>query len=118
MTQKQETCSCGAKQNIRYKWINEVKMSGKRKIIKRKKVPLSRNELICHCDSCGKLWGTHISTLGSNMKQRCVVCGSLIKDQTETRYNEKGNYCNDCNAKCEHSKNEGIPEGFKKLLEH
>lgn len=138
MAKKQEICSCGAKQDIRYKFINVTTTKKGISTTTKKKVPCNRNELICHCDSCGKKWGDHKSCLTEGkMKFKCVAykdfyeidketkhktflyhgpCNKIIKDQTQERYNKKGNYCNECNASCEHNKNSKEAKKVRKLL--
>ena len=91
---KIEVCQCGKKYKLRFKMIQE------------EKTPLSRNQLICHCDSCGKEWGTHecSPTDKENIKDYCVICDKFIEGQTIERYENIGNYCNKCNQRCEKHK--------------
>jgi len=123
---KTEKCSCGAEQEVKYRYINETRtrkyrgtdpaLIGSKVTTKtRKLVPYNRNELICHCDTCGKKWGEHIYPVTPNIKFFCVACSAPIKDQTTQRYTEKGNYCNKCNAECDHARSK-IKIDFNKLF--
>jgi hypothetical protein len=59
----------------------------------------TRVSVICHCDSCGKKWGEHLSSPGK-ISDKCVVCGRDI-GLYEPRYLFQGNYCPRCCSEAE-----------------
>ena len=60
------------------------------------KIPYTRAETICHCDSCGKKWGEHIYPDIDNMKEICAACGEKINNQNLVNYHTRGNFCSFC----------------------
>jgi hypothetical protein len=75
---------------------------------------------------CGRKWGEHTSEWSLwGMKPNCVACGeligrnkygTLIQNQCQERYIEKGNYCDKCNNKASqhtHSSDLSFEELFK-----
>lgn len=109
---KTEICSCGAEQPTRKEWIKVTRVrnyKGEDPALQNTKittrdfewVPVGRNRLICHCDSCGKKWGTHTGSPCTKIKYFCVSCNKKIKDQSKVNYEIRGNYCAKCNESCD-----------------
>lgn len=61
----------------------------------------TRVEVICHCDSCGKEWGTHNYGDEVNVKYECASCGLEIKGQCFELYKQNGNFCRSCCAEAD-----------------